>query len=134
MKNILQRAILCDKLEVVCDQYGSPTSALFIAEIIEKYLNMQSLNNCIAPNEIFNLCSSGNTSWFNFADTILKQSHKINPKYKTNLVTIESKQYKTLANRPKYSVLSNRKLSTYFDIDIQNWECYLEYFLDTYIN
>ena len=134
VKNILQQATLSDKLEVVCDQYGNPTSSLFIAEIIEKYLNMQLLNNYIAPNEIFNLCPSGSTSWLDFADTALKQAHKMNPKYKTNLVSIESKQYKTLAKRPKYSVLSNQKLSTYFDIDIQNWEYYLEYFLDTYIN
>ena len=134
VKNILQKAILNDKLEVVCDQYGSPTSSLFIAEIIEKYLNIQSLNNFTAPNEIFNLCPSGSTSWLNLADTALKHAHKINPKYKTNLVSIGSKQYKTLAKRPKYSVFSNQKLSTYFDIDIQNWEYYLEYFLDTYIN
>ena len=133
VKNILQRAISSDKLEIICNQYGNPTSSSFIAEIIEKYLNICSTNNISAPNEIFNLCPSGSTTWFNFAEKIIKQASEINPIYETNLISIESSEYKTLAKRPYYSVLSNQKLSTYFDIDIQNWEYYLKYFLDAYI-
>jgi len=134
VKSILDRVESKDKLKIVCDQYGVPTSSDFIADIINKYL----INYCVKKsnnsyNEIFNLCSSGYTSWFNFAQKIIEYASNINSKYKINIIPIKSNNYKTLARRPSYTVLSNQKISTCFDIDIQNWEYYLEYFLDRYL-
>ena len=54
--------------------------------------------------------------------------------YAADLISIKSEDYKTIAKRPRYTALSNQKICTYFDINIQNWEHYLECFLDTYID
>ena len=135
VKKILERSLSNDKLEIVCDQFGTPTSSYLIADIIKNHL----LQYCIEKKndsfkEIFNLCSTGYTSWFNFAKYIIKHASSINPKYTADLVSIKTKNYKTIAKRPKYTALSNQKICAYFDINIQNWEYYLERFLDNFID
>ena len=84
--------------------------------------------------EIFNLCSTGYTSWFNFAKYIVDYASNINSMYAADLISIKSEDYKTIAKRPRYTALSNQKICTYFDINIQNWEYYLERFLDDLID
>ena len=135
VKSILKQAMSNDKLKVICDQHGVPTSSVFIADVIYVYLE-KCLNDQIIlkNNNIFNLCPSGYTSWLDFANKILFYASKANTKYETSIVSITSDDLETLAPRPKFSVLSNKKLCTYFDIDIQNWEYYLKQFLDSYIN
>ena len=39
-------------------------------------------------------------------------------------------EYKSKVNRPNYTVLSNQKLCSYFDIDIQNWGTLFGIFLE----
>ena len=135
VKSILKRSIPNNQLKVICDQYGVPTSSIFIADIINIYLE-KCLNSktIIKNNNIFNLCPSGHTSWHDFANKILYHASKINSKYETDIVSIGSDDLNAPAPRPKFSILSNEKLCTYFDIDIQNWEYYLKQFLDSYIN
>ena len=135
VKTILQRSLTNEKLEVICDQYGTPTSSNLIADIIKNHL----IHYCMKKKndqckEIFNLCPTGYTSWFNFAKYIIDYSSNINSKYSVDLTSIKSKDYKTLAKRPRYTALSNQKICTYFDINIQYWENYLEHFLDSFID
>ena len=135
VKRILQRSLSNDKLEIVCDQFGTPTSSYLIADIIKNHL----LKYCIdkkndSCKEVFNLCSTGYTSWFKFAEYIIKYASNINPKYTADILSIKTENYKTIAKRPKYTALSNKKICTYFDINIQNWEYYLERFLDDLID
>ena len=73
-------------------------------------------------------------SFFLYALELPKHSSNINPKYTADLISITTENYKTKAKRPKYTALSNQKICTYFDINIQNWEYYLECFLDNFID
>jgi dTDP-4-dehydrorhamnose reductase len=135
VKSILQRSLSNDKLEIVCDQYGTPTSSYLIGIIIKNHI----IKYCIEKKddtckEIFNLCPTGYTSWFNFAKYIIKHASNINSAHKVDLVSIKSEDYTTVAKRPRYTALSNHKICTFFDINIQNWEYYLEYFLDNFID
>tara|TARA_Y100001936_G_scaffold31661_1_gene29725 strand:+ start:30620 stop:31510 length:891 start_codon:yes stop_codon:yes gene_type:complete len=134
VKSVLDRAKMNDELKIVCDQYGVPTSSNFLAEIIDKHLVKHCMKMSHNPyKNIFNICSSGYTTWFNFAEEIIKYASKFDPKYKIDVIPIQSDHYNTVAKRPSYTVLSNKKISTYFDINIQNWEYYLGFFLDSYI-
>tara|TARA_Y100000992_G_C21265809_1_gene493889 strand:+ start:1238 stop:2125 length:888 start_codon:yes stop_codon:yes gene_type:complete len=135
VKSILKRSLSNDKLEIVCDQYGTPTSSCLIAEIIKTHL----IQYCIEKKndtckEIFNLCPTGYTSWFNFAKYIIQYASNINSIYNADLISIKSEDYKTIAKRPRFTALSNQKICTSFDINIQNWEHYLECFLDNFID
>ena len=135
VKSILQRSLSNDKLEIVCDQYGTPTSSYLIADIIKNHL----IQYCIEKKndsckETFNLCSTGYTSWYNFAEYIIEYASNINSIYTVDLISIKSEDYKTIAKRPRYTALSNQKICSCFDINIQNWEHYLECFLDSFVD
>ncbi len=132
VKKILEKALKQNDLDIVSDQYGSPTSSNLIAEIIQMFI---STNGIKQPHsgEVFNLCPSGSTSWYEFAKKIINYASRIDRKYNIRICPIRSYEYKSKVNRPNYTVLSNQKLCSYFDIDIQNWEHYLESFLKRYI-
>jgi len=97
VKTMLRLAENNDEINVVNDQYGSPTFtkdlAMAIAELIksEKY-------------GLYHVTNSGECSWFEFAKLIFEIANIniiLNP--------VSTSQYPTPAKRPKYSVLSNEK-------------------------
>jgi len=134
VKSILKNATIQGELKVVSDQYGTPTSSYLIAEVINIFLlNAIEHKNNINENQVFNLCSSGFTTWYNFAAKIIQEATKINSKYNVKVVPTTSSNYNSTAKRPSYTVLSNQKICSCFDIDIKNWEYYLIHFLRPYI-
>ncbi|MCC1483472.1 dTDP-4-dehydrorhamnose reductase [Winogradskyella immobilis] len=116
LKTMLKLSNQKDKIDVVNDQIGSPTYAKDLAEVILKFIDLNILNY-----GIYNYSNSGEISWYQFAKTIFKI---LNISIKTN--SISSKDYKTLAKRPDYSVLNTNKIRQVFDIDIPNWEISLK--------
>lgn len=134
VRKILNKALNNHKLEIVSDQFGVPTSSELIANIVDRYL----IDYCLQKSnslhkEVFNLCPSGYTSRFNFARKIIEYASLNNTKYQIDVVPIKSDNYNTSVKRPSFAVLSNQKICTHFDINIQNWEYYLGYFLDSHI-
>ena len=45
---------------------------------------------------------------------------------------VSSRQFKTIAKRPKYSVLNTESLVATFDINIKNWDFYFNDFLEKF--
>ncbi len=131
VKSILSKAINQNELTVVSDQYGTPTSSLLIAQVINIFLlDLTKKTKDIKRNQVFNLCPSGFTTWYGFACSIIKQASKIDTKYDIEVKPTTSSNYSSSVKRPSYTVLSNKKICSYFDIDIQNWEYYLIRFLE----
>ena len=86
------------ELTVVDDQYGSPTWAPWLAEVIVKLLESDKRG-------IYNACSKGGISWFDFAKEIISQaglSCKVLPQ--------STRELARPAPRPAYSVLDISKL------------------------
>ena len=134
VKNILTKATKQNELTVVSDQYSSPTSSLLIAQVIEIFLlKTIQRGTYLKHNQVFNLSPSGFTTWYDFACEIIKQASKIDTKYNIKIKPTSSNNYDSKVKRPSYTVLSNKKICSYFDIDIQNWEYYLIRFLEIYI-
>ena len=94
-----------DVLGIVNDQYGCPTSARTIAEVLlriaDRYLSGQPLEW-----GIYHYCNSPATTWYYFAREIFKQAGyedvKVDP--------ILTNAYPTPAMRPKNSVLDCAKI------------------------
>ena len=106
-------------LNIVNDQIGTPTSTLFLQEIIEKILN-KVLKNNFKIKQIFNTVPNGYVSWFQFAKFI-KKSFNIK---KTKLSEIETAEFKSVAKRQLNSRLSNKKLQNYLNFKIKSWMFY----------
>ena len=105
-----------NSLNVVNDQYGSPTYAADLADVIMKILVAAN-----APSGIYNYSNEGNISWFDFATAIRDiaglQCH-INP--------VDTAAYPTPAKRPAYSVLNKEKIVETFPLQIIPWQVSLE--------
>jgi dTDP-4-dehydrorhamnose reductase len=123
--NNFLKTMLClgeerDELSIVGDQFGCPTYAQDIAITVVDILPHLNSNKEIVG--IYHYCGDSACSWFEFALEIFKQ---LNEYYQINVPTLKSvptEKYPTLAKRPKFSALDNRKLQEKFGIFSSNWK------------
>ncbi|PQJ96618.1 dTDP-4-dehydrorhamnose reductase [Chromatium okenii] len=108
-----------DELRVVNDQIGAPTWSRMLAEItaLVLYRVLRGELNLEQIGGIYHLSGAGEVSWYGFARAILEMSG-----LETNLIAIPSSDYPTPAQRPRYSVLDNRKFQETFGLMIPDWQ------------
>jgi len=111
-------------LNVVEDQYGSPTNAEDLALATIKIIENKSY--IWKHGEVFHYSNEGQCSWYEFAKQIFELLNFNNIK----VVPVSSKEFKTKAVRPKYSLLDKSKIKTKFNIKIDKWEKSLEKMLN----
>ena len=122
------------ELRIVDDQIGSPTSSECIAQATSDVLAQ-----VLAPggagmqgrSGIYNLTSSGETSWFGFAKAILTEAAVRFGSPLPNLVPILTADYPTPAKRPANSRLSCQRVEKTFGVNLPHWEQALFLVLDT---
>jgi dTDP-4-dehydrorhamnose reductase len=105
-----------ESINVVDDQWGSPTYAADLARAIMHIITHWHITETV-PLKIFNYCNTGAITWYRFALEIknLTQSKCIiNP--------VPTEQFPTIAKRPKYSVLDTTKIRETFNLQIPGWE------------
>ncbi len=108
-------------LKVVSDQIGCPTSSINLAEVCWKFKSFYNKNEF--SSEIFHWCDSGSISWYDFAKTIIE----IGLEYgllsqEVELLPIKSKEYKSKAKRPNFSLLDCEKTRELLKIDQNYWK------------
>ena len=115
-----------DSIKVVNDQYGSPTNTLDIANLILHIIkDIKDFNF-----GIYHYTNEGNISWFDFANSIYDLAKKNNILNKDCIVEpCNSKEYKTKAKRPKFSVLSKDKIKNDYKINLIDYKESLNSFL-----
>lgn len=130
VKTMLRLGKERDELSVVADQYGCPTSARSIAEVLwrlaEKYMSERAL-----PWGIYHFSNSPACTWHEFAVEIFQQGKERGlleniPSVKA----ITSEDYPTPAKRPAWSVLDCNKIEFLLDKKVALWESELLSALD----
>ena len=106
-----------ESINVVADQFGSPTYAADLAHAIMKIIDHEN----IAANGIFNYCNSGVISWYDFAMAVKNISNST-----CAVIPIPTSQFPTPAKRPQYSVLDTAKIKSIFNVEIPAWELSLK--------
>jgi dTDP-4-dehydrorhamnose reductase len=112
------------QIKVVDDQTGAPTSARAIAEGTANILG-QGLKASTTKSStffhpgVFHMSCGGETNWFGFAKAILKISGLSEG---ADVSPISTSEYPTRAARPKYSLLSNKKLKQVFHHEMPQWQ------------
>jgi dTDP-4-dehydrorhamnose reductase len=122
------------ELRIVDDQIGSPTSSECIAQA-----TADILAQLLAPagsgldgrSGIYNLTSTGETSWCGFARALLTQSAGTFGFTVPNLVPIKTSDYPRPAKRPANSRLNCQRLAETFGIMLPPWEAALSLVLET---
>ena len=101
-----------NSVKVVNDQIGSPTYAYDLAKVISEII-MNNKNK----SGLFHYSNEGEISWFEFAKSI-REFYNLDCK----IIGVSSKEFKTLAKRPKYSLLNKSKIKTTFNLEIPNYK------------
>jgi dTDP-4-dehydrorhamnose reductase len=102
------------RLNVVCDQVGTPTYARDLAKALLAILHS---GQEIKGVDFFHYANEGAASWYDFAKAIIGFSGInciINP--------IETKDYPTPASRPCYSIFNKTKIKQRFGLEIPFWQ------------
>lgn len=114
VKTMLRLSESHDRITVVNDQVGSPTSATELAKAIKFLLPTENYG-------LFHGTCEGQCSWADFTKKIFEISGK-----NTEVIPVTSEEYKAMnpqsADRPKYSVLENYMLKLTSDYMYSDWE------------
>ena len=120
VNTMLELAEVKDEISVVSDQYGSPTNAADLADVILKIV--PKINN--EDVEFFHFSNGGVCSWYDFAKTIFKFK-----KVLTKVRPLNSNEYTTIAVRPLNNAMNKNKIKTSYGIEIVPWEISLNKYL-----
>lgn len=110
VRTMMKLADKKDKITVVKDQIGSPTFAEDLVIAIDALLRTKAYG-------IYHATGEGSCSWYEFACKILETMNS-----NTKIVPVNTEEYPSSVNRPRYSVLSNDKLYKVTHIRLPIWQ------------
>jgi dTDP-4-dehydrorhamnose reductase len=118
-----------EELRVVNDQYGCPTSAASIASALVA-ISLQIDNGENKSWGTYHYCGKPETTWYQFAKTIIDTSKdKLEYKVK-NVVPISTDEFPTPARRPQNSTLDCDKFRSVFHVEQADWKQDLQAMLE----
>lgn len=131
VKTMLRVAESQDRVNVVADQRGSPTSATDLAAAVMT-IAVRLVEEADAPTGTFHFSNVGDISWADFATEIFRQS-TMRGGPGANVTPIPSSDYPTPAQRPANSVLSHDAIRAAYGIAPRDWREALSDILDELI-
>lgn len=111
LKTMLRLGAEKDSLSIVSDQIGTPTYAGDLASLVIDIIQNGNVNY-----GTYHYSNEGVASWYDFAVVIFELS-----KLNVNVVPVKSIDYKTVAKRPKFSVMDKSKIKKTFGVQIPHW-------------
>lgn len=131
LKTILRLACEQPELKIVADQFGAPTGARSIADatahIIRQAFKEQQTGKFTSG--IFNLAAGGTTSWYGFAEAIIRGAARhalVDSNRLPRITPIPTTDYPLPAPRPSNSRLDSKRLLDRFDIAVPDWQQQLD--------
>ena len=126
IKTMLMLAKSKEKLTIINDQVGTPTSASLIADVTAQALRYYLLANDAEKIQLlghYHLVPTGVTTWYEYAQFIfdLAKKHGETLMIKEVLPTTTN-NYPTPAKRPLNSRLNNQKIQTNFQLSLPKWQ------------
>ena len=123
VKKMIEKGENQEKIYVINDQFGCPTYSKDLVECTLNIIVSNKLNNY----KVYNFSNEGYTNWYDFTKKIFELK-KIN----CPITAISSDKYKSIANRPKYSITDKSRIKDIFNITIRKWDEALEEFIINY--
>ncbi len=113
-------------IRVVADQFGSPTSAVQIAETLLEIANRCNASNPM-PSGIYHFGGLPHLSWYEFALEILSDLAEGGEFSYKKAYPISTNEYPTRAVRPNNTCLNNTKLESVLgELNNSDWRKYLQ--------
>ena len=121
VKTMLNLAQTRDRVNVVSDQVGSPTSAFDLADGLLAAIGRWRIDPKQGLGETYHLAGAGQTSWAGLAERIMDVSRDCGGR-SAGIVPISTAEYPTAAARPRFSILNSAKFRSTFDYACEPWE------------
>lgn len=118
VKTMLKLAQDRNVIQVVQDQYGSPTYTLDLAYFLLHLVSTDKYG-------VYHATNSGSCSWYEFASAIFEESDK-----QTRIESCSTSDFPRPAPRPQYSVLDNMSIRTNGFTMLRPWRAALIDFLN----
>ncbi len=118
-----------DRLSIVDDQIGAPTTSIEIARATHAIVTgiltgrFGAIENWTG---LYHMTCGGAVSWCGFAQAIFTRAAAMLAVKTPAITPIATRDYPTAAVRPLNSVLSNARLQARFGIELAPWEAALE--------
>jgi dTDP-4-dehydrorhamnose reductase len=124
-----------DRLSIVDDQTGSPTTSIELAKTTRTIVEGVMTGRFGSAQDwagLYHMTCGGAVTWFGFAQAIFSRAATELKVRQPELLPIRSEEYPTPAKRPRYSVLSNQKLAERFGVRLADWQEALDEVLRAY--
>ena len=130
IKTIIQLSSEKDRLSIVDDQFGAPTSARVLADTVCGMIGSDPKNlyrKMKQTHGVYNVSCDGKTTWKDYATEIINYltQHGVDVKVK-EIVGIATEDSPYPAPRPKNSLLNTNKIREVFGIHPPHWKTALE--------
>ncbi len=130
LRTMLRLARERERLTIVDDQHGAPTSAALIAGVTAAVLARWLRGDTSTRKSLcglYHLAAAGSTTWCGFARAIMVRATKAGLLARApEVVAISTAEFPTKARRPAYSVLDTTRLRDTFALDLPAWEAGLD--------
>lgn len=119
-----------ERLRVVDDQHGTPTSAALIADVtadvLQQWLAADDIRRARTAGT-YHLVANGRTTWYGFARAIMREARALGLlDHDVTIEAIPGTAFPTPARRPAWSVLDTTRLRDTFGIVLPDWEAGLK--------
>lgn len=125
-KTMLRLAAERERLQVVADQFGAPTSAALLADLTA-HLVRQFLREGAGtfPYGTYHIAASGETNWCDYARFVVAEALAAGKTLKSgpeSIAAIATADYPTPAKRPANSRLDTTRFQDTFDLRLPAWQ------------
>ena len=111
MKTMLRLGKEKDRLQVVNDQFGTPTYAVDLAKAL-----LQIIETKNQKFGVYHYSNEGASTWYDFAKAIFEYTN-----ISIEVTPVGSSEFVTKANRPSFSVLDKAKIKTNIGLNVPYW-------------
>lgn len=122
-KTMLRLAQECERLTVIDDQFGAPTSADLLADVTAHAIS--SVLKQPQQAGLYHLVAGGETSWHGYAKHVIAFAEQIQSAIKIvakEVAPVPTSAFLTPAKRPHNSRLDTTKLQTAFGLTLPHWQ------------
>ncbi len=125
LRTMLRLARERERLSVVDDQHGAPTSSRLIAAVtaamLTQWIGCEPARR-IGYNGIYHLAAAGETTWCGFARALIAAAARAGlVAHAPEVAAIRTADFPTRARRPAYSVLDTSCLRERFGLVLPEW-------------
>ena len=122
-KTMLRLAQERERLTVIDDQWGAPTSAELLADVTAHAL--RQLLKHPEDGGLYHCVAAGETTWHSYAKYVLEHARQAQAAIKikaTEVAPVPTSAFPTPARRPHNSRLNTTRLQTTFGLTLPHWQ------------